>query len=234
MKLAVDLHIHSCLSPCGEDEMTPNNIVGMAALKGLDAIAVTDHNGYQNAAAVASVGNDMGLVVVPGMEVTDREEVHLLCYFSDVPSLTAFGEIIQGHLPGVPNRPDYFGNQIIMNEMDEPMGTLESLLIPGVSLSMEEVYSLVREHGGVMVPAHINRGSHSILANLGFMPEFPPFPTVETVKEGLPLPDLTDKLVLRSSDAHSLGALLEKEFFLETERRDAKGILDVLAKGLKK
>ncbi|MBC8530737.1 PHP domain-containing protein [Gehongia tenuis] len=234
MKLAVDLHIHSCLSPCGEDEMTPNNIVGMAALKGLGAIAVTDHNGYQNAAAVASVGSDMGLVVVPGMEVTDREEVHLLCYFPDVAALTAFGEIIQSHLPGIPNRPDYFGSQIIMNEMDEPMGTLDPLLIPGISLSMEEVYSLAREHGGVMVPAHINRGSHSILANLGFMPAFPPFPAVEAVKEGLPLPDLTDKLVLRSSDAHNLGAILEQEFFLEVEQPSAKGILDVLAKGLKK
>ena len=39
-----DLHIHSCLSPCADDSMTPHNICNMAKIKGLDLIAVTDHN----------------------------------------------------------------------------------------------------------------------------------------------------------------------------------------------
>ena len=109
MAFAVDLHIHSCLSPCGDEEMTPSNIAGMAYLKGLDAIALTDHNGWQNLPAMEKTCAAYGVVLLPGFEVTTREEVHMLCYFPSVEEACVFGPLVQEHLPAVENIPTLFG-----------------------------------------------------------------------------------------------------------------------------
>ncbi|HOO13429.1 MAG TPA: PHP domain-containing protein, partial [Bacillota bacterium] len=121
MNLTLDLHIHSALSPCGDNDMTPNNIVNMALLKGLDAIAVTDHNSAENVEAVMKLGFEKGIVVVPGMEVQSKEEVHLLCYFSDLDRALGFQQRVYDNLEGE-NNPDYFGDQLIMDEMDRVVG----------------------------------------------------------------------------------------------------------------
>ena len=201
----VDLHMHSCLSPCADDDMTPANICGMAHIKGLQAIAVTDHNTARNLPYVKEAADYYGLILLPGMEITTREEVHLLGYFRDVDTAVKVGEIFTEHLPKMKNKPDFFGNQFVMNTDDEVMDVEERLLIGSTDLDLAECTKIIRDNGGAAVPAHINRG-HGLLVNLGLFPEEPEFPVVE-VREELAVQDklVGDRKRLRSSDAHHLG-----------------------------
>lgn len=227
----VDLHIHSCLSPCADDDMTPANICGMAKLKELDAIAVTDHNTARNLPFVKEAADYFGLILLPGMEITTREEVHLLGYFPDVPSAVEAGEFFSGHLPRMKNRPDFFGHQYVMNTDDQIVAEEERLLIGATDLSLAECTGEVRRRGGIAVPAHINRGSNGLLVNLGLMPEEPSFPLVETWAE-LPINEelLRGRGVLNASDAHQLGSIREAVFALDTERFSFGGLWDWLKK----
>jgi len=232
MKLAVDLHIHSCLSPCASDEMTPNNIVNMAYLKGLNAIAITDHNSALNLPAAAAVAKGRGLVLLPGIEVQSREELHLLCYFPDVDTALEFGGAIYGYLPDMPNNTDVFGPQSVLDEDDEEVQREPRLLVQSLSLSMDEVIALAAQRGGLTVPAHINRPSYSLLAQLGFMPPHLSFPALE-LYEGAPQPkmDLSKYLVFHSSDSHDLGAILEPSVYIDAESCSARGLLRALQAG---
>ena len=219
MELLADLHIHSCLSPCGDDDMTPCNIVGMAKLKGLDIIAVTDHNAARNLPAAAELCDAYGLLLVPGMEITTREEVHLLGYFPTVEAAVDFGAMLREHLPKKKNKPSFFGNQRVMNSDDEIVAEEDALLIGATDLPLAEAARQVEAWGGVPVPAHINRGEHGLLVNLGFMPEDRFYPTVE-VWRALPCDEaaLRGRHVLHSSDAHYLGDIQEREHALRLDR----------------
>ena len=221
--------MHSCLSPCADDDMTPANICGMAHIKGLDAIAVTDHNCARNLPYVKEAADYYGLILLPGMEITTKEEVHLLGYFQSVETAVEVGEIFAGHLPKLKNKPDYFGNQYVMNTDDEIVDIEERLLIGSTDLSLEECTRIIRENGGAAVPAHINRG-HGLLTNLGLFPEEPDFRVVEVRKE-LPVMErlVGNRLRLQSSDAHHLGDILEAVFDLEVERFSQGGLFDTVA-----
>lgn len=225
----VDLHIHSCLSPCADDEMTPANICNMAMLKGLDAIAVTDHNTARNLPAVKAAADSCGLFLLPGMEITTVEEVHLLGYFPEVQLAVEVGEYFSSHLPPMENRPDFFGRQLIMDERDQVIGEERRMLIGATDLSLEECTRYIRSRGGIAVPAHINRGSNGLLINLGMMPLSPSFPVVE-VSRHLPVPEgvLTGRRVLHSSDAHRLEDIAEREYELDTDRFSFGGLLEYL------
>ena len=212
MALHYDLHIHSCLSPCAQEDMTPANICAMARLKGLDVIAVTDHQSAGNLPAVAACAAREGLLLVPGLEVCTREEVHVLCYFADVAAAQRMGMWCYGLLPDIPNRPDYFGEQSLVNERDEVIGTEPRMLLMGLTAGLDEVIAQARALGGVPVPAHINRGENGILTALGFLPPEARFTALEISPE-LPLPDGLDisrYRVLHSSDAHQLGDIAER------------------------
>ena len=227
----VDLHMHSCLSPCADDDMTPANICGMAHIKGLDAIAVTDHNTARNLPYVKEAADYYGLILLPGMEITTKEEVHLLGYFQDVETAVEVGDIFAAHLPPMKNRPDFFGNQLVINTDDEVVDVEERLLIGATDLDLAECAKIIRDHGGAAVPAHINRG-HGLLVNLGLFPESPAFPVVE-VRPELPV---NEKLVsgrrrLWSSDAHHLGDILEAVSGLETDRFSPGGLFDAVSGG---
>lgn len=226
-----DLHIHSCLSPCADDDMTPWNLVGMARVKGLDVIALTDHNTALNTPEAVAAGEAYGVQVIPGMEITSREEVHILGYFSSVAEALAAGEAVYAHLPQVLNQPALFGNQIIIGADDSPTGTLEKLLINATDLSVEEVCALVRAFGGVPVPAHINRGANGMIGALGLMPFLPDHPVVE-VYPGVPCPAYATKgrFVIHSSDAHRLEDIQERIFSLDTHptARDVMRLLRAL------
>jgi PHP family Zn ribbon phosphoesterase len=229
MKLAADLHIHSCLSPCGDDDMTPNNIVNMAYIKQLGAIAVTDHNSAKNLPAVAEVAKARGLVLVPGLEVQTREEVHLLCYFGELEDALRFGDVLYAYLPGLPASPDVFGEQRILNENDEIIGTEPRLLIQSLDLSIEQVAALTREYGGLVVPAHVNKSANSIFCNLGFIPPGLDFPALEVYRKApLPDADLSGYRLIHASDAHCLAQILEPEFFVDAETCSARGVLRAL------
>ena len=168
MRLYCDLHIHSCLSPCGDELMTPNNIAGMAMLKGLDAIAVADHNSARNLPALAKTCAAMGVMLLPAMEITTAEEAHLLSYFPTVEAAVDFSEEIHAFLPPIPNRPNLFGPQQVLNEDDEQVGTEELLLLSALSLSLDELVERINARGGAAVPAHINRGNNGLLSNAWF------------------------------------------------------------------
>lgn len=213
-----DLHIHSCLSPCADDDMTPWNLVGMARVKGLDVIALTDHNTALNTPEAVAAGEAYGVQVIPGMEITSREEVHILGYFSSVQDALAAGDTVYAHLPQVENQPALFGNQIIIGPDDAPSGTLGKLLINATDLSVEEVCALVRSFGGIPVPAHINRGTNGMIGALGLMPFLPEYPVVE-VYPGVACPAYAVKgrFVLHSSDAHRLEDLQERTFSLDVQ-----------------
>ena len=221
--------MHSCLSPCASDDMTPANLCGMAALKGLNMIALTDHNTGLNLPAAKACCDAYGLTLIPGMEITTREEVHLLGYFPDVDTAVAFGQEVTAHLPKKKNKPSLFGNQLIMNEDDEVIQELDALLIGATDLTLAQWVQRIREAGGVAVPAHINRGSNGLLVNLGFMPEELNFTAVE-VWRGLPCPHTPQagKVVLHSSDAHYLGDILEAEVSIQLPENSVRAFLDYL------
>ena len=108
-----DLHIHSCLSPCADDDMTPNNIAGMAALKGLQILALTDHNSCKNCPAFFAACKRQGIIPVAGMELSTAEDVHLVCLFENIEDAMRFDVEIEKHLMSVDNRPEIFGNQLV-------------------------------------------------------------------------------------------------------------------------
>ncbi len=230
MKIYCDLHIHSCLSPCGDMLMTPNNIVGMAFIKQLDTIAVCDHNTAENLPAVKEAADMMGVVLLPGMELTTREEAHMLAYFPDVDSALAFSREVHAHLPPIKNRPEFFGRQVIMNGQDEEIGEEETLLISALDWSFEECERQIHRFGGLCVPAHINRGSNGVLNALGFLPGGASYDALE-VSDAVAMPpvDISGYRTLRSSDAHYLENILEPTFQLEVREKSVQGVFDAIA-----
>lgn len=234
MKIYVDLHIHSCLSPCGDEEMTPNNIVHMAKLKGLDAIAVSDHNTVGNLRAVAEVAASCGILFLPGVEVTCREEVHILAYFPDVETAEAFGAWLYEQIPPMPNSPDFFGAQVLMNAQDEAVGEELRMLAQASEVGINALEAQVRQMGGICVPAHINRPANGILGVLGMLPMDVHFPTLEVnLRAEMPEIPLEKHLILRASDAHKLENISEQEFLLEVPERSTKGVFSSISQGKK-
>lgn len=152
MKCYYDFHIHSGLSPCAEDEMSPGNVVNMALLKGLNAIALTDHNSIGNLRAFMEAGQTAGLLVVPGMELQTREEVHLLCLFQSLDDAQAFSDRIEAQRMRIPNKPERFGNQVLYNSQDEPVGEYPWSLLSSIDIGLEDAVSLVRRRGAWPFP----------------------------------------------------------------------------------
>ncbi|SMP49822.1 PHP domain-containing protein [Anoxynatronum buryatiense] len=236
MKVYVDLHIHSVLSPCADEDMTPNNIVNMAILKGLQMIAITDHNAIGNVSACIKASQNTPLLVVPGIEITTQEEVHLLAYFNEYTALASFYKDIERHLPPLQNRPDIFGHQWLFDSMDRLIDEDNRLLMNAIQLSFDQLIKKIIDYGGVPVPAHVNRDSFSILSNLGFIPSELPIHSIEVVKNnGGALPVSLQKQLaiyrqIISSDAHNLGNLLEQVFFVELKQVSIKQLLQCLSR----
>ncbi len=210
--------------------MTPNNIAGMARLKGLDVIAVSDHNSAKNLPAIQKVADECGLLLLPAIEAETREEVHVLCYLPTLEAALSLGDALYARLPDQPNMPSFFGEQAVMDAQDEIIATESKLLIQSTDLSIEELAALCRAHGGVPVPAHINRTSNSLINNLGFIPPEPRFTSVE-VYRALPVPERAELWryhALYSSDAHELGAIFERDNFIDVEERSVEAILSYL------
>lgn len=233
-ELAYDLHIHSCLSPCGDDDMTPANIVGMAKVIGLDLIALTDHSSCKNCPAFAAAAEAYGMNILFGMELTTAEEVHVLCYFSSLEDAMAFDAYVYEQLPAIPNTPSVFGNQIIYDRHDRICGREEKLLISATAISFDQVYGLVSQYHGIMVPAHINKPSTSLLGNLGLIPPDSRFSCVE-VKDPADWPSLQEQYpylrscnMLNSSDAHDFNTLHEPLYFIRPEDPSPAAILKYL------
>ncbi len=235
-RLSYDLHIHSCLSPCGDDDMTPANIVGMAKVIGLDLIALTDHSSCKNCPAFAAAADFYGMRVLFGMELTTSEEVHVLCYFASLADSMSFDSYIYNHLPDIPNQPAFFGNQYIYDTGDHICGTEPKLLISATDISFDQVYDLVHSYHGIMVPAHITKTTTSLLGNLGFIPDDSKFTCIElkdpsewNVLQNT-YPHLKHCNMITSSDAHGLNSLNEPINFLEIEDDTPENIIKSIEK----
>lgn len=231
MKLYYDLHIHSALSPCGDNDMTPNNIVNMSYIKGLDVIAITDHNTCGNAEAAIKAAGD-NILVIPGMEIETSEEIHVVSYFSDIERAKEAEKIVKEHLPFIENDISIYGNQFYMDEEDEITGEEKSLLVTATTLDIYEVFRLVKSCGGVAVPAHIDKQSYSVLSNLGFIPDDIDITTVEITprRRNLLEKEYAKYNILSNSDAHYLENILEREFYIDITEKNAKGVIDFLCK----
>lgn len=223
MKFAIDLHIHSVLSPCGDEDMTPNNIINMSIIKGLDVIAVTDHNSCKNLPAIMKVAKKQGIMVIPGMEVQTKEEVHIVCLFKELEHSMKFDEIVYNCLPNILNDEDVFGRQLIMDSEDRVIGREEKLLLSSCALSVDDVFIIARGLGGICIPAHVDRTAFSITTNLGFIPPSLKVKTVELSKKDSPenimkrFPFLGKYNYIVSSDAHYLWDINERECFVDID-----------------
>lgn len=211
--LKADLHVHTVLSPCAELEMGPRAIVAAAAARGIGLLGITDHNAWANVPAVAALAAREGIAVLPGMEVQTREEVHVLCFFPDLVSLAAAGEEIRRHLPRRENRPEIFGDQVIVDAEENILGFETTLLLNSVDLTLEEVRDLTRRAGGLFIPAHVDRPAFSLLANLGVVPPGLEPEALEISSRLTPadakrlFPALVGYPLITSSDAHRLSDL---------------------------
>lgn len=216
--LYYDFHIHSALSPCGDADMTPNNIVNMAALSGLNAIAISDHNSIGNAEAAIEVGNAIGVAVIPGMEVETEEGVHILTLYPGLDEAKFVADKVYEALPDIENRPEIFGDQAYMNSDDEIVRYERKLLISPANMSINTLFDLVLSANGLFIPAHVDRHSYSILTNLGFIPDDLDIKSIEISKgvEDVELylqnrEDLRKYNIFRNSDAHYLQDIAQKD-----------------------
>ncbi len=234
LRVSYDLHIHSCLSPCGDEEMTPANIVGMAAVLGLDVIALTDHNSCKNCPAMMEHAKNYGIIGIPGMEINTSEEVHVVCLFALLDDAMKFDGYVHDRLMPFVNREDIFGQQQILNEKDEVVGIEPYLLINTVDISFDELWDVVESFHGVMIPAHIDKDANSLLYNLGFIPPDSQFQVAEVKKKEVLEGLIEDNLyletcrIIHNSDAHYLQDIQEPVEFLEVEERSIDGVLAAL------
>ncbi len=165
-----DLHIHTCLSPCTELDMSPKGILTSAKNKEIDIIGICDHNSSENSLAVMNVAQKMNIHVLPGMEVTSQEEVHVLGLFDDIKNTLKLQEYVYGNLPGK-NDEEAFGMQVIVNEKEEALGFNDKLLIGATTIPLDDVIRMIHSFNGIAIASHIDRDSFSIISQLGFIPE---------------------------------------------------------------
>ena len=215
-KYYYDLHIHSCLSPCGDDDNTPNNIAGMASLSELDIIALTDHNSTKNCKAFFDAARKYNLIPIAGMELTTSEDIHVVCLFERLEDAICFDEYLDAHRNKIKNRPNIFGNQTIYDSDDNPIGEVEDLLINATSISITDVKEIVENHNGICYPAHIDRDANGIIAVLGALPEDCPFEFYELYDKAA-VSTYSEKYKINAdrfligSDAHYLTDFKDKE-----------------------
>jgi hypothetical protein len=173
-----DLHLHTCLSPCADLSMGPRAIVERARERGLDVIGISDHNSTENSAAVRNAARDRNLTVLPGMEVTSREEVHILALFDAVDHALELQAMVYEHLPGE-NDPEVFGMQVMVNEDHDVLGFNPRLLAGATDLSVERVVDCIHELEGLAIASHVDRESFGLLGQLGFIPPDLPLDALE-------------------------------------------------------
>lgn len=232
--LFYDLHIHSCLSPCGDDESTPANIAMLAKMLGLDVAALTDHNSCKNCPAFFEAAKAAELLPVAGMELTTQEEIHVLCLFPELDNAMEFDKYVHERIMPIRNKPEIYGNQLVKNSDDETVDIEEICLINATDIDFYSVKPLVKSYGGIMIPAHIDRKAFSLINTLGDVPPDAGFDCVE-IKYPEAVENLTAKYpyigecgVIFDSDAHYLENISMPNNKLGVGEVSAKGVLAAL------
>ena len=204
-----DLHIHSCLSPCGDWAMSPRKIVQQSLDAGLDLIAVCDHNSAENAGAAMREGDRQGLQVLPGMEICSREEVHILALFDELEPALEMQAHVYAHLPGE-NNAKVFGFQVVANEADEVIGENPRLLIGATRLGLHDIVDKTHMLGGINISSHVDRPAYGIINQLGFIPDDLALDGlevsyhIELAKAAQSIPGIENFSCVTASDAHYL------------------------------
>lgn len=214
--------------------MLPSNIVGMAVLKNLDVIALTDHNSCKNCPAFLKIAEQMGITAICGMELTTSEEVHVLCLFPDIDKAMNFDSFVHDRIVPVDNNEKIFGKQLIMDCDDNVTGKENLLLINATTINFIDVYDIVKKYGGISIPAHIDKSTTSLLSNLGFIPPESKFTCAEVRHTGFldklseQNPYLKKCKIISDSDAHYLENINEPIHYLNCESREIKDIFFAL------
>lgn len=203
--LKADLHIHTCLSPCGDLKMSPANIAEQANLQKIDILGICDHNSAENVPALMEAADKYKITVLPGLEVTSQEEIHILALFDDLPSALKLQEIVYENLPGE-NDEDTFGLQVVVNESGEVLNFNKRLLIGASSLSINKVVNFIHSFNGLAIASHIDRQSFSLISQLGFIPPDLDLDAVE-ISWQMDTQEAVEKFhpavaITKSSDAH--------------------------------
>jgi PHP family Zn ribbon phosphoesterase len=173
-----DLHVHTCLSPCAELDMSPRAIVRQARERDIDILGICDHNSAENVPALRDAGQPLRISVLAGMEITSQEEVHVLGLFDDIESAMALQAIVYAHLEGE-NDPEAFGLQVVVNPDGEVLRFNPRLLIGASSLPLDRVVALVHEFDGLAIASHVDREGFSLIGQLGFVPDNLPIDALE-------------------------------------------------------
>jgi PHP family Zn ribbon phosphoesterase len=204
-----DLHIHSCLSPCSDWDMSPKKIVQKSLEQRLDLIAICDHNTAENAAAALREGARQGIAVLPGMEICSKEEVHLVTLFKKIENTLEMQAYVYAHLPGK-NQPEVFGHQVVADEHDQVLGENPRLLIGATQLGLNDIVEKTHRLNGICIGSHVDRPSYSLIGQLGFIPEDLQLDAVEisyrmSLEKALTeIPGIAGYPCVTSSDAHFL------------------------------
>ncbi len=205
-----DFHIHSALSPCGSDDMTPNNIINMAIIKGLDIIAVCDHNSTKQQNALYELSKEKNIKIIYGIEVESREEVHILGLFNKFEDNQEFGNWVNKNKPFIKNNESYFGKQIVYDKNDEIIDKLDDLLVVSLTVSIEDVIEYIHKFNGKAILAHVLDKRNGIITQLGYIPQSCKFDGIE-VKDDSQIkkiksnhPWIKETIWLYNSDAHNL------------------------------
>lgn len=223
-----DLHIHTVLSPCADLSMSPVNIVRKAVQENIDIIAITDHNACGNAFVTKRLGENHGLLVIPGFEVTTQEEVHCLSLFENMKSALLFQEYLHASLPKIQNEKNIFGEQFIVDEEENILEEMDQLLHVAANHSINAIAEYVHQLKGIFIPAHVNRPGNGLIPQLGFFPADLQCDGVEInhIKESedptLPKP------FLMNSDAHFIDDIGTKNMFFEMKELTYSEILKTL------
>jgi PHP family Zn ribbon phosphoesterase len=205
-----DLHTHTVLSPCGDLEMSARNIISAATERGIDILGITDHNSTLNSQLIRNMAEKEGVFVLTGAEVTTREEIHCLCFLEHLSELEEFQKWIEENITRIPNSPQKFGYQVVIDEEENIIDEVEYLLIMSLSKTIDEVERKVHELNGLFIPAHVDRPVNSILSQLGFFPpvvkydaiEITPYSEFEALSREHPV--ISSLPYIRSSDSHFL------------------------------
>lgn len=209
-----ELHVHTVLSPCADVEMIPPLIIQAALERGINLLAITDHNSTANISAVQEASRNTNITVLPGMELQTREEIHLLCIFDSLKQSGTFQQLIDPLLPDIKNDPEHFGEQFIIDPTGEYVASESRLLLNSVNIDLDEAVLEVHKLGGLAIPAHIDRKAYGLLNMLGFFPpelkfdavELSRFTTMDMIK--VQYPDVMNFPIIQSGDVHRLEEFL--------------------------
>jgi PHP family Zn ribbon phosphoesterase len=208
--LRADLHNHSCLSPCGDLEVSPTALCTVARERGISVLALTDHNSARNCPAFAEAAGRVGITPLFGTETTSREEVHILSLFPSVDEALSWGEWVYARLPDFHHDPEKFGDQVVVDVDENILDFEERYLVPAIDASIEEIHAETIARGGLIIPAHIDRSANSLLSQLGFLPDLT-FSALEITRQPVQA-DTRGHTLICDSDAHFLEEIAQRSF----------------------